>query len=94
MEKHVDQTLSGWFCFVQTEDGKIVAVQHNTNESDIAVNIKKSIAAAFQANFKGTEEEIESDLQSDHVAHYRYCWQYCILTIVTLKFIVDIILCI
>ena len=71
-EEFVDQLLSGWFCFVQSNDGKVIAVHHATNESDNAVNVKKSIAAAFQANFKGTSEEEESDLQSDHIAHYRY----------------------
>ena len=68
----VDQKLSGWFCFVQTEDGKVVAVHHASNEDEVAISFKKSIAAAFQANFKGTDEEKEIDPQSDHIAHYRY----------------------
>lgn len=67
----VSQLLSQWFCFVQTNDGKVVAVQHASNEQQEAIDMKKSIAAAFQANFKGTEEEIESDPQSEHIAHYR-----------------------
>ena len=68
----VNQLLSKWFCFVQTSSGKVVVVQHASDEKESAVDIKKSIAAAFQANFKGTEEEIESDPQSDHTSHYRY----------------------
>jgi hypothetical protein len=49
-----------------------VAVHHANDESSDAVDFKKSIAAAFQANFKGTEREEEDDPQSDHVSHYRY----------------------
>lgn len=64
--------LSGWFCFVQTEDGKVVAVHHAKDENDDAINFKKSVAAGFQANLKGTEEEEEIDPQSNHIAHYRY----------------------
>ena len=56
---------------MQTSDGKIVAVYHASNEANDAVDLKKSIAAAFQANFKGTKEEEEDDPQSDHIAHYR-----------------------
>ena len=68
----LSELLSGWFCFVQTADGKVVAVQHASDDGESAVNLKKSIAASFQANFKGTEEEIESDPQSEHISHYRY----------------------
>ena len=76
--------LGGLFCFVQTEDGKVVAAQHAaTGENDYAINLKKSIAAAFQANFKGTGEEEEIDPQSDHISHYRYIklvhYNYCCL---------------
>ena len=56
---------------MQTSDGKIVAVHHASDEKNDAVDFKKSIAAAFQANFKGTEQEEEDDPQSDHIAHYR-----------------------
>ena len=57
---------------MQASDGKIVAVHHAVDETDDAVDFKKSVAAAFQANFKGTEQEEEDDPQSDHIAHYRY----------------------
>ena len=69
--KILKNLLSGWFCFIQQDDGKVVAVQHATNESDDAINLKKAIAAAFQANFKGTTDEDEIDTQSFHHAHYR-----------------------
>ena len=68
----VGQLLSQWFCFIQTDDGKVVAVQHANDEKQSAIDLKKSIAAAFQANFKGTEEEKESDPQSEHISHYKY----------------------
>ena len=32
---------------------------------------RNQYAAAFQANFKGTEQEEEDDPQSDHISHYR-----------------------
>ena len=70
--KILKNLLLGWFCFIQQDDGKVVAVQHATNESDDAINLKKAIAAAFQANFKGTANEDEIDTQSFHHAHYRY----------------------
>ena len=66
-----DKLLSQWFCFVQTADGKVVAVQHPSSESSEVVNLKKGIAAAFQTNFKGTTEEQEEDTMSQHVATYK-----------------------
>ena len=57
---------------MQTNDGKIVVVHHASDENNDAVDFKKSIAAAFQANFKGTEQEKEDDPLSDHIAHYQY----------------------
>ena len=66
-----DRILSRWFCFVQTEDGKVVKAYYPREELPEIVNFKKSIAAAFQANFKGTEEEEEVDPQSKHKAHYQ-----------------------
>ena len=57
---------------MQTENGKIVAVYHSKEDQPSAVNFKKSIAAAFQANFRQTETEEEVDPQSIHTAHYRF----------------------
>ena len=62
--------MSGWFKFVQTEDGSVPAVIHQNAEDSDALNFKKSIVAAFQANFKGTKKKVEADLQSTHVAEY------------------------
>ena len=49
-----DDMMSGWFKFVQTEDGSVPAVFHNNGDDSDSVNFKKAISAAFQANFKGT----------------------------------------
>ena len=64
--------LEGWFKFVQTEDGSIPAVFHSNSEDPEAVNFKKTITSAFQANFKGTDTKVEADSQSLHVAEYTY----------------------
>ena len=50
----------------------MVAVFHRETEDAEVVNIKKGIAAAFQANFKRTAEEVETDLDSKHTSHYRF----------------------
>lgn len=70
-EGPANMALSEWFCFVQTEDGKVVAVHHPHSDKPDIVNFKKSIAAAFQSNFKQTENEEEEDPQSKHTSHYR-----------------------
>ena len=65
-----DDLVSGWFKFVQTEDGSIPSVYHSRDESSETVNFKKSISSAFQANFEGTRAKEEADPQSLHVAEY------------------------
>ena len=62
---------SGQFCFVQAENGRVVEIFYEQSSNPDGVNLKKSIAAAFQANFKNQEEEEEEDPQSLHRAHYR-----------------------
>ena len=62
---------SGQFCFVQAENGRVVEIYYEQGSNPDGVNLKKSIAAAFQANFQNQEEEEEEDPQSLHVAHYR-----------------------
>lgn len=57
---------------MQSYNGKIPVVYHPDSEPDHVVSLKKSIAAAFQANFEGTEEEEETDPQSRHKSHYRF----------------------
>lgn len=71
-ERYVDKLLAGWFCFVQTVEGKVATVSYDITDNLQAVNFKKAIAAAFQANFKGIEEEEEIDPQSKHISHYRW----------------------
>jgi hypothetical protein len=66
----VNEQLGNWFCFVQSSDGKIPAVYHQQSEPDHVIGMKKSIAAAFQANLEGTEEVEEIDPQSRHISHY------------------------
>ena len=67
----IDNLVSGWFKFLQTEDGSISAVYHSREEKSNIVNFKKTITAAFQANFKKTKTKVEADPQSVHVAEYR-----------------------
>lgn len=69
--RSIDSLVSGWFKFLQTDDGSISAVYHSREEKSHIVNFKKSIAAAFQANFKKTRTKVEADPQSLHVAKYR-----------------------
>lgn len=64
--------MSKWFCFAQSTTGKIVAVFYPKDQKEDIINLKKSIAASFQANFKGTAKEEERDSQSFHHSHYRY----------------------
>ena len=68
--RSIDNMMKGWFKFVQTEDGSIPAVFHSRSEDSAAVNFKKTIAAAFQANFEGTASKMEADSQSIHKAKY------------------------
>ena len=63
--------FAGHFCFVQAENGRVLEISYEQSSHLEGVNLKKSIAAAFQANFQKQEEEEEEDPQSLHVAHYR-----------------------
>ena len=65
--------LQGEFCYVQTSDGKIVSVHYGTTENHEAINIKRSIASTFQANFDNANFDVEeADASSVHTSHYRY----------------------
>ena len=68
----MNQLYSGQFCFIQVENGRVVEISYENDSHPEGVNLKKSIAAAFQANFQNQEEEEEEDPQSVHVAHYRW----------------------
>ena len=63
--------MSRPFCFVQTSEGKVVSVHYSPDEKPSIVNFKKAVAAAFQANFKYTEQEVEEDTLTKHVSQYR-----------------------
>lgn len=69
--RSIDNLVLGWFKFLQTQDGSISAVYHSREENSNIANFKKSIAAAFQANFEKTRTKVEADPQSLHVAKYR-----------------------
>ena len=71
MDSYAKSAMSQWFCFVRNSNGKVVGVFHPVDEDSAMVNFKKSIAAAFQANFAGTEDEDETDSESHHTSHYR-----------------------
>ena len=49
-----------------------MCMQNKEWKYNLHQDFKKAIAAAFQANFKGTEEEEEIDPQSKHISHYRW----------------------
>ena len=68
--RSIDDQMKGWFKFVQTADGSIPAVYHSKREEASTLNFKKTIVAAFQANFKGTSSKQEADPQSVHTAKY------------------------
>lgn len=66
------EELSGWFCFVQTDKGKIPVVFHPYNESQSIINFKKALVTGFQANFDGSSLVEETDPESIHMSHYRW----------------------
>ena len=66
-----DVDFSGWFQFVQTEDGTIPLTLYSREEDANIINIKKAIVSAFQSNFHGKAEKEESDPQSQHKSQYR-----------------------
>jgi len=69
----IDDELDGELCYVQTSDGKIVSIHHGITDNYEGINIKKSIASTFQANFNIKKEDVEeADAGSIHTSHYRY----------------------
>ena len=48
-----------------------MSVHFSPTENEHGLNIKKGIAAIFQANFDGAEEVKESDPGSSHISHYK-----------------------
>ena len=68
----VTDELDGELCYVQTSNGKIVSIHHALSDSYEGINIKRSIASTFQANFDGNQDVEETDAGSIHTSHYRY----------------------
>ena len=66
-----DQLFSKGFCFIQTADGLIADVIYPEGENTQVVNIKKSIASAFQANFQKQAAREEADVSGVHRANYK-----------------------
>ena len=60
------------FCFVQRANGIITNVIYPHGENIQVANIKKSIASAFQANFKQDSAREETDVSGAHRASYRF----------------------
>lgn len=78
--------LRGELCYIQTSDGKIVAIHYGMTSSYEGINIKRSIASTFQANFDSTKQDVnEADPSSIHTSHYR-----CNYTIIILLRILSI----
>ena len=48
-----------------------MSVHFSPTENHESLNIKKGIAAIFQANFDNAEEVKESDPGSTHISHYK-----------------------
>ena len=64
--------INGEFCYVQTSDGKIVSTHYEMTDNYEGINIKRSIASTFQANFNSTKEDVEeTDTGSLHTSHYK-----------------------
>lgn len=64
--------FNGEFCYVQTSDGKIVSIHYGMTDNYEGINIKRSIASTFQANFDSKKEAVEeTDAGSIHISHYR-----------------------
>ena len=71
--------LKGELCYIQTSDGRIVAIHHGMTGSHDGINIKRSIVSAFQANFNGSKQDVkETDQGSIHTSHYK-CIHACII---------------
>ena len=50
-----------------------MAIHHEMTDNFEAVNIKRSIASVFQANYNTTKQDVEEvDAGSVHTSHYRY----------------------
>ena len=102
----ITDDLNGEFCYVQTFGGKIVSIHYALTDNYKGINIKRSIASTFQANFDGNKENVEeTDASSIHTSHYRcvclvhlyvymcYVWTY-ICTCVCARVCAHVCVCI
>jgi len=71
MAAFIEKSLKGKFCYLQSDDGKMVSIHYSPTDDHEGINIKRGIASAFQANFENKTETEESDPGSLHVSHYR-----------------------
>ena len=59
-----------------------MSVHHELTDNYKGINIKRSIASTFQANFDGNKENVEeTDASSIHTSHYGACsmWVYVLI---------------
>ena len=56
---------------MQADNGSIVSIHYHPTKNEEAVNVKRGITSAFQANFDYQEEVVELDPGSSHISHYR-----------------------
>ena len=61
---------SGWFQFIQTDNGVIPVTFYSREQDANIINIKKAIVSAFQINSLGEKLRSESDPQSQHISNY------------------------
>lgn len=64
--------LKGDYCYVQTKNGRIMSIHYSPNGNEEAINVKRGITGAFQANFDNKKEVEELDPGSSHVSHYSF----------------------
>ena len=70
---YLTNELDGELCYIQTSDGKIVSIHYGMADNCEGINVKKSIAGTFQANFDSNNKDVvETDASSIHTSHYRY----------------------
>lgn len=71
VKKLVGELSAKPFCFIQTKDGKIPIVLHDSGENPEVLNFKKAIVSGFQANFNSALSDVnELDPESEHTSHY------------------------
>jgi len=67
----IGKCLKGEFCYLQTDNRKIVSVHCSPTDDHKGINIKRGIASSFQAKFGIKIKTEKSGPGSLHVSHYR-----------------------